>query len=495
MSGVEESLGRQVGRGLGWSAAGNIALRLFNVATSVAVARLVAPSEFGAFAVALTVWLVVGTIAEFGLGTDLIRARDLEARAPTVATLAIVLGVLVALGMAACAPALAAAFESPESTGVIRLLAASAVLMGFAVVPSARLYRDFRQKELFVVNAIGAVASTATVVALAATGTGAASLAWGQLVGQLVLVLGLHLATRTVPAFSFDREVAREVVALCLPLAAANVVSWLLLTLDNMVVSRQLGAVQLGFYVLAFNVSSWPMSAVGQALRSVALPGFSRLDVRERSRALVRVTGPVVALAALAAMLLATLSGPLVELLYGERWRPAAAALVGLALFGGMRVVFDMIVALLVAAGLTAEVFLVQIVWLAALVPAMVWATARHGLAGAGWSHVAVAVGVVLPAYLLCLRRAGVAAGPVLGTLPRPLLGLLPAAAVCTWIGRLDGPPLLLLAAGGIAGLLLYALPMAPWWLRTVRAPTAPSARGTTTASPTPPLSTIGHDR
>ena len=47
------------------------------------MARLIAPEQFGVFAVALTIWTILGTLAEFGLGTDLVRARDFsDARRP-----------------------------------------------------------------------------------------------------------------------------------------------------------------------------------------------------------------------------------------------------------------------------------------------------------------------------------------------------------------------------------------------------------------------------
>jgi lipopolysaccharide exporter len=75
---VDHPAAGKVGRALGWSAFGNIALRLVNVATSILMAHLIAPDQFGAFAVALSVWLVLGTVAEFGLGADLVRSRAPE---------------------------------------------------------------------------------------------------------------------------------------------------------------------------------------------------------------------------------------------------------------------------------------------------------------------------------------------------------------------------------------------------------------------------------
>ena len=66
------------------------------------------------------------------------------------------------------------------------------------------------------------------------------------------------------PLFGFDRTVARSALRFGLPLAIANMLSWALLNVDNVVISRTSGVVALGFYVLAFNVSSWPMTAIGR---------------------------------------------------------------------------------------------------------------------------------------------------------------------------------------------------------------------------------------
>jgi len=457
----------RIGRGLGWSLTGNVVLRVGNVAVSILMARLIAPEELGVFAVALTIWAILGTLAEFGLGSDLVRASDPERRAPTVATLGVLTSGLLALGMLLAAEPLAAAFRSPESRGVIAVMAISIAIFGLSIVPAARLQREFRQGTLFVVNGAGLVASALVMATLATRDVGPASLAWGQVANQVVVVLGLHLATRSRPRFGMDREIARASLAFCLPLALANLVSWALLSVDNLIVARVLGPAELGLYLLAFNVSSWPMSAVGQALRVVALPGFSQVqDSAARNRALVRTVAPAAAVAVLMGLTLATLAGPLVAVLYGERWAGAAAALAGLAVFGGLRVLLDLVATFLIAVGATGAVLAVQLLWMAALVPAMYVGLSGFGLAGAGWSHVVIAVAVVVPAYAVCLRRAGVDTGAFLRAGFVPLAAAVPAAAACGWVGTRSGPPLLVLAAGCVVALVTYALPLAPWWLR-----------------------------
>ncbi|KQW48831.1 hypothetical protein ASC77_08875 [Nocardioides sp. Root1257] len=476
-------LAARVRRGLGWSLTGNVVLRLGNVLMSIMVARIVAPEQYGTFAVALTVWTVLGTLAEFGLGADLVRSPDLERRAPTVATLGMLTSGALAAGMVLAAGPIATAFASPEADGVIRLMAISVALFGLTIVPAARLQREFRQQALLACNLAGIATCSAVTWLLVTNGGGAAALAWGQIANQAVIVVGLYLVTSTTPRFGYVHDVARESLAFCLPLALANLLSWVLLSVDNLIVARALGPVGLGVYVLAFNVSSWPMSVVGSALRVVALPGFSQVGSAEaRNRALVRVMGPTAAVAAFLALSLATLAGPVVAVLYGDRWLDAATALTGLAVFGGVRVVLDLVATFLIAVGSTVEVLLVQVVWLAVMVPVMAVGVRELGLRGAGWSHLLVAVVVVVPLYLVCLRRVGVQVGLLARQWVVPFAVAVPAAVATAWTVRtVPGPPFVVLVAGTLTALVTYVLPLGRWSLRSLAA-----LRSESSIEPTP---------
>jgi PST family polysaccharide transporter len=201
----------------------------------------------------------------------------------------------------------------------------------------------------------------------------------------------------------------------------------------------------------------------------IALPAFAQVpDAERRNLGLVRCSGPTFAVAVLAGMTLSTLAVPVVTILYGERWQPAAAALAGLAVFGGLRVVFDLFATFLIAVGQTRQVLVVQLVWLAVMVPVMYLGVRAFGLVGAGWSHVAVAVLVVLPLYGTYLRRVGVDIVALLRGAVVPLAAAVPAAALCAWLGQREGRPWLFLAGGVLVALFAYALPLSRWWLASV---------------------------
>ena len=55
----EGSLGRSVGRGAVWSVASNLTMRFASIAITAILARLLSKEDFGVFAIALAVYLVV----------------------------------------------------------------------------------------------------------------------------------------------------------------------------------------------------------------------------------------------------------------------------------------------------------------------------------------------------------------------------------------------------------------------------------------------------
>jgi lipopolysaccharide exporter len=466
----EFSMPGKVRRGLAWSTASNVLLRLTNLAVGIIMARLIAPEAFGVFAVALTTWSILGSIAEFGLGADLVRRDDYLRHLPTVATLGAVLSAVLAAGMFFGASAIAAGFGSPEATGTVQLMSIPLLLIGLSVVPAALLQRSIRQGTLFAIDASSLAISTTLMVVLAIAGLGPLALAFGRIAGQIVTVILQYAAVRRWPVFGWDKTVAKEAVAFGMPLAVANVVAWSTISIDNLIVARSLGPVELGLYVLAFNVASWPLSVAGQSVRVIALPALSRLpSAVERAQAMIKVSGPIWAISALMSLGLMFLAPQLVSVAYGDQWAGAVIAVVPLAAFGAFRVVFDLSATYLIACGMTGRVLVVQVIGLIVLIPALIAGVQTFGLAGAGWAHVAVAVLVVFPAYLVAMRKAEVSPLRFIGAWLIPTLAAVPLAAVLWFVTTSVPVEWAALGAAAAAGLLFYVLPLSKWWRAKLR--------------------------
>jgi PST family polysaccharide transporter len=165
--------------------------------------------------------------------------------------------------------------------------------------------------------------------------------------------------------------------------------------------------------------------------------------------------------------LLAALAAPIIELLYGEKWSAAAAALGGLGIFGALRVVFDVWVSYLIARGATGAVLRIQAIWLIALTPAMYFAVSRFSLWGAGWVHAIVAVIVTLPAYLGAMSRRGVRSRRILSGLAIPAVASVAAGLVAWRLATNSDQQLLQILIGGMGGVVTYTTIVLALWFAT----------------------------
>ena len=362
------------------------------------IARILVPADFGVFAVALVVHTIVLNVSEMGVSAALIRDDDdLALRgAPTVVTLAVASACLLGLLMAVTAPLSARLLGSPKAASAIAVMALTLPLAGVSagahrVPPTAfphgpdvrgRHGQHGHQRRPDRAPGPGRLGSHGSGLVLGG----------GPAAGHPAPA---HLPSGPVRPRLASATRSRRLLAFGLPLAGANIIAFSVLNVDYVVVGRVLGATALGLYVLAFNISGWPMNLFGAVVRSVSLPGFAHLqrdgeDMPVRFASALRlvaiVTLPI-------CFLLGAVGRPLVVTVYGQRWGLAATALVGLSVLGASRILLELSGDFLVTLGRTRAVFVAQVPWLIGLTVALMIGVRGHGIAGAGAAQAIVVVG------------------------------------------------------------------------------------------------------
>jgi len=443
---------------LRWSFVATVVIRFSSLGVSVAMARLLGPSEFGVYAVAFVVLTAVLSLNELGVSVALVRYQGDEREAvPTVATLSMLGSLICYAVIFSTAPVLADGFGAPAAVGPIRVIGLGVLVDGLAAVPVALLQREFRQKRRAAADIANFAVGSVVSIGLALTGLGAMSLAAGRIVGSLISVVLLVAAVRGRLRFGWDRSQARHLLQVGAPLAASSLVVFGILNLDQYVVGHLDGATVLGIYVLAFNLSSWPVTALSQPVRAVTLPLFARLaeNPDRCARALVECLGALLAVTVPIAAALGACAHPLVRLVYGQAWSDSAAVLVWLAVLGGCRVLLELFYDLLVALGATGRLAGLQLTWLALLAVGLPVGEYLGGPVGVALAHCLVCVLVVVP---LNVRAVTVATGtPVralAGATLAPAVGgtVVVAVAVLLQQGAAD---LLVLAGTGVVAAAL----------------------------------------
>jgi O-antigen/teichoic acid export membrane protein len=470
-------LGGRIRSGAGFSMLNTIVVRISNFLVGAVLARTVfGPKVWGLYAVSQVVLAVLLSANELGVSAAIVRwDGDVRDFARTVFTLSVATSTLIYAGLYGTAPYIARLLGSPGAVGMLRILCICVIIDGLACVPLALLTREFAQGRRMVVDSSNFLVSTGVMLWLAFGGHGALSFAWGSLAGCAVALIAATLAAPHVTLPGWNTAQARQLLGFGLPLAGASLLALGVLNVDSAIVGHTLGPAFLGLYQLAFNISSWPVSSISEAVGRVSFAGFSRVaHSREQlAEAFTRSMGLLMVLTVPACVLLATLAGPLIHAVYGERWVSAANALSLLALLGLMRVAYGLIYDFMAAADRRNTLMGVQALWLAALVPVLLIGARVRGITGVSAGHVLVAAVVVGPIFLWALSRAGISVSSVVIACLLPFLGGAVMAAMSLFMIHLAGSGVLGLAAAIAAGIAVYLPIVYPMRVVLRRSPAA----------------------
>lgn len=449
-----------------WSFASTLLLKMCGILLTAVVAHILDPHDFGVFAIATTAYVIVSYIGELGVSSCLIRADlDIDSLAPTMLTVSVTTSVIQAAVMIAFARPIAAALGSADAAGPIRVMALVVLLVGVFAVPTAQLVRDLRQDRLFLAEVLSFVPYAGVLLVLAKSGNGAMAFAWSRVAGQLISGSVVVASVQKHYWPGITRSALSLLLRFGVPLAAAGIVGSLLLNVDYAFVGHLLGAVALGTYVLAFNVASWPTSLFWNVLSNISMPAFTRVShdaelLKSGVTSAVRVLS--LAVLPISALTIA-LARPVVLTLYGEKWIAAAKVVSVLSLYGAVSIICVLFTNILASLGRAKILLVIQIFWLAVLIPAMAIGVREDGIVGAAIAHIVVIGPLILPCYLLTLKRATKIhiSALVRATLPA-LFSASAAALGARVVSSQFANPAAQLITGLAAGGLIYVVATAP---------------------------------
>jgi len=245
---ITETIGQQAGRGLRFSLIGTFVTKLGSFAMGLVLARLLAPADFGVYAIAIAATAVLMHINDVGLIAATVQWRGkLEDMAPTAATMAMGLAFLIYGVFFLVAPIFATAAGNTSATGVVRLLALIIVIDGITAVRSGALLRTFRQGKLVTANSIGLVANAIVAITLALGGAGPYAFAWGQVANAAVTGIFVFHYGKVPFRYGLDRAIARKLLVFGIPLAAGLGVEAVVTNVQFTIVGRLTGPVLVGY--------------------------------------------------------------------------------------------------------------------------------------------------------------------------------------------------------------------------------------------------------
>lgn len=300
---------------------------LLRVVSSLCLAHLLFPRDYGLFGVAAYLTGLGGFLSDVGLGGALIRQEGKPTPNETFTVFCsqqAITALIVAVILAA-SPWLVHVYNlSHAATLLLGAMAGGLFFNSLRVVPMMALERDLQYSAIARCELIENLVQTGGTIALAALGCGAWSLAGGGLLRGAVGLACIWAASpwrpRGVFQFAVVRRLARFGIAFQLNVLAPTLLGgWM-----PLVVTRLLGVAAMGLVGWAVNVASVP-AMLGAVLNRVAFPAYSRLQSDPEAlvgclRASVRRLNVALCLIVPLVVIACPVAIPL---LFGHRWAPA----------------------------------------------------------------------------------------------------------------------------------------------------------------------------
>jgi lipopolysaccharide exporter len=449
-------------RGIPWTLVTYAGNKLITVGTTVVLARLLVPEDFGLVVLATVAVALFNAFRDLGLGGALVLRQDLDRRAQgTILTLQLGLGVVVAALLAALSPPIADFFGEPRLAGVLALLSINVLLGGYSWFYETVMQRELEFARRFAALTTQSLSHAVVAIPLAALGAGVWSLVAGQIASTAALGIALAALAPYRVSPSFDRNAARDAFRTGRGFLVQGGLAFIQGNLDYLAVGRVLGATQAGYYSMAFRMGELPFYAIADPVAKVTFPGFARMRHRGEDPGPTFLTAlRLVALTACPlGILLSAAAEPFTVAVFGEKWLPMVGALSVLGLWAVVRPVQVTIAWLLNSVGEAMLLASVSAVAVVALVPGLLLAAELGGITAVGWVMLADMVLSMLVLGIFVARRASVAVVDQWRAL-RPVLVacalMWPAARGAAELA-INAPAGIALTVSVIAGLAAYA--------------------------------------
>lgn len=446
------------GANVRWNGIALIGRQGIILVVSVVLARILGPEAYGIIAQASVFIALTSLILDQGLTASLISQKSVTGRlAGAAASVNLLLALALFVATWALADAVAAFFATPELALILPVLGASLLFKAVAVVPRMLLTRQLRFAAIAAAEVYSALAGGLVGLAMAFLDFGYWSIV-GQLVVTDVIAAGIFVVAARPPMPNLQLRELSDSIGFGTRVFFGNLISFASRNIDNLLVGKVQGAVQLGYYSLAYRVLLTPVQMIGQTVSRVLFPAIARAqDSREEvSRLLVKSTRSI-ALASFPIMSFVAVSAPdTVVFILGQAWAPAIPVLMILAITGGRQAVTSTNAPLLLGMG-RADIHLrfsftaafVQIGGIVAGLP--------FGIVGVAWGY--TIAGFVLTPLIGYLQKllAGTPYRTQLATLMAPLVCSIAGAAPYVALYSFDLPLLLRILLGGLAFVVVFA--------------------------------------
>lgn len=451
-----------VARGFAWEGLSKLAVQVISWTSTIWVARLLSPEDYGVVATSGLFTGVMSLVMEFGIGAGIVTRKTVD---EDELNQCMWLGVLASLVLYAllfvAAPFISAAYQMPQLKDILRVAGLALPIAAWRVVPYSMLLRSMNFRYRALIEMTGQFIQAVGVVSLAMHGFGAWSLVGGYLASALFLTVSFFATRPILGRPSFSMRNIEGILHFGVKITGARLLGFAVSNSDMVIITSRLGAHAAGTYSVAFNFAASPLDKIGAIFNRVAFPAVARLqDQPERSRTLLLRLHFVLLAVASPALVGASLVAPeFVSLLLTDKWGGVVPILRIVCIVNVLRLSGMLMPTVLEARGLAGHVLRYQVASALAL-PLSFFVGSLWGVVGVACAWLIVYPMIYSWLMRIALREVGIRIGtlfhsviPVIGANLTMAVAVLGVRTMIT-----DRPDVQRLAISVATGVISYVV-------------------------------------
>ena len=391
------SINKKMAKGAAWMVTLKIVERSLGLISTVILARLLIPNDFGLIAMAMSIFAIIELMSAFGFDTALIQNQDARrTHYDTAWTLNVLFGLFSALVLASLAAPAAGFYNEPRLINIIYLLAIGAFIQGFENIGTVffRKEMEFNKEFKFIISK--------KIIAFCVTVPLAIILKsyWALVIGMLAFrVSGVFFSYAFHPYRpKFSLAEWRQLFNFSKWLLITNLLNFLRIRSANFTIGRFSGANALGLYSIAQEISELPTTEMVMLINRGIFPGYAKLskDINDLRDGFLNVISVIYLIALPAGAGVAATAELFVPVLLGNKWLDTIPLIQILAFYGvtiSVQINSPLVYYALNKPKISTYIAALYIM---VLLPLLIWLTSIASAIGAAWAYLITAL-VFLP--------------------------------------------------------------------------------------------------
>jgi lipopolysaccharide exporter len=419
-----KSINRRMVTGIAWMSLMRIAIKGLGLVSTVILARLLAPADFGVVAMAMSIISGLELLRDFSFDVALIQRQDADrSHYDTAWTFNVIFGLTLAIVLCALSLPAAGFYNEPRLANVILVLAAGVLVGSFENIGVVAFRKELEFRKEFMLRTAQKACSLVVTLPLAFLLRSYWALVIGMVCNFALSVALSYYAHPFRPRFSFAARA--QLFSFSKWLFATNLLWFLQTRTPDFVLGRISGPSALGVFSVSFEISNLATTELVAPINRAVLPGYAKMahDLQVLRQGFLNVIGLIVLLGLPVGFGIAAVAKPIVDIFLGAQWSSAVPLVSILAIFGALNSLQTNCGVVHWATGHPHTLALIGFIQVILLLPAMIWATLAYGPIGMAWVYLANVVLVIVPLnYGFALHRLRLPLSRVWSVVWRPAI-------------------------------------------------------------------------